>query len=243
MQRKKWFYEQFKGKQQGNIKIIDYIRTDPVKGKIWRCVCACGKEFEAETSKISSGNIQDCPECAKKKRYAEEANRLTKHGHANERLHKIWWSMISRCTYPTDTGYAYYGGKGIKIFKEWLDYANFREWAFNNGYKEEHGRNEITLDRIDSSKDYCPKNCRWVSMNVQALNRRNGGHYITVNGITMCIKHWAKVIGVCRATILYKEDQVEYIKSRLPECFRGYKVNIKGRDITIYDEKGETIRC
>lgn len=43
----------------------------------------------------------------------------------------------------------------------------FCVWALNNGYED-----NLTIDRIDVNKDYCPANCRWVDMHVQATNKR-----------------------------------------------------------------------
>ena len=53
-----------------------------------------------------------------------------------------------------------YGGKGIRVCQEWLDNPElFEEWSLENGYED-----NLTIDRIDSTKDYCPDNCRWVTL-------------------------------------------------------------------------------
>ena len=83
------------------------------------------------------------------------------------RLHNIWHSMKQRCFNKNATGYDYYGGRGISICKEWLDYDNFLDWAINNGYGD-----NLTIDRIDVEGNYEPSNCRFVNSLVQANNTR-----------------------------------------------------------------------
>lgn len=62
----------------------------------------------------------------------------------------------------------------------------FFEWAYENGYKE-----NLTIDRIDVNGNYCPENCRWVDMKVQANNKRNS-RYITYKGQTKTLSEWMK---------------------------------------------------
>jgi len=81
--------------------------------------------------------------------------------------------MKERCTNPQATNYPGYGGRGITICVEWLrDFQAFYDWSMDNGYYESAKRGECTLDRIDVNGNYEPNNCRWVSMKVQAQNRR-----------------------------------------------------------------------
>jgi len=86
----------------------------------------------------------------------------------DERLYGRWNAMKQRCMNPNNKKYEHYGKRGITVCDEWLDYKNFRSWAFKNGY-EKH----LTIDRIDTNGNYEPPNCRWVSQKKQQSNRRN----------------------------------------------------------------------
>lgn len=131
---------------------------------------------------------------------AQKGNKnAVKHGLSNTRLHKIWHSMYCRCYYPTTNQYKNYGGRGIKVCEEWKHtqgFINFYNWAINNGYKE-----NLTLDRIDNNKGYCPENCRWKTPKEQSNNRRNNVCY-TFNGETKTSKQWCELYNVSQTTLL-----------------------------------------
>lgn len=81
--------------------------------------------------------------------------------------------MKQRCELETSLHYKSYGGRGIKLCDEWHDYETFKNWAYSSGYDENAPRGQCTIDRIDVNGNYEPSNCRWVSMEVQAKNKRN----------------------------------------------------------------------
>lgn len=113
-------------------------------------------------------------------------------------------TMIQRCYNKNNPQYADYGGRGIEVCDEWLPkqeaIANgFWKFVDDMGDKPEN----TTLDRIDNSADYSPKNCRWATRAQQQRNRRNN-IVITFNGKTMVAEDWAKEIGISRSVILYR---------------------------------------
>lgn len=80
-----------------------------------------------------------------------------------DRLKRIWKGMKSRCQTPSNTGYLYYGAKGITVCEEWQQFQHFAGWAIVNGY-----RDDLEIDRVDEGGHYEPGNCRWIT---GALNR------------------------------------------------------------------------
>ena len=156
-------------------------------GVVWRCQCDCGNITEVRSNHLRRGAIVSCG-C-----YNREKDRT--HGQSHTPLHHVWQCIKDRCL---NENYAYrdtYGGRGITICDEWLDFNAFYAWAIANGYKE-----GLTIDRIDNNGGYEPNNCRWVDMKVQGRNRRNN-HLLTFNGETHCVTEWAELMGIKASTI------------------------------------------
>lgn len=115
------------------------------------------------------------------------------------RLYRAWRHMKGRCYDPHDIGYAYYGGRGIKVCKEWdNDYLSFKKWALSNGYKD-----FLTLDRIDFNGNYEPYNCRWATRKEQANNRR-GLHKVEYHGETKTLTEWSQITGIKITTLFMR---------------------------------------
>ena len=114
----------------------------------------------------------------------------------NERLYSIWKGIKVRTKNQNHKDYKYCGAKGITICEEWDDsYETFKEWALNNGYAD-----NLTIDRIDNTKGYEPKNCRWTDAYTQA-NNKSTNHMLTLNGKAQTMTQWARETGMKRETI------------------------------------------
>jgi hypothetical protein len=114
-----------------------------------------------------------------------------KHGMSGTKIYKTWHNVRSRCKNPNATKYHIYGGKGIKVCKEWDEsFERFYRWSVENGYKE-----GLTIDRIDGDGDYSPENCRWVDYQTQN-NNTSQNNMITFDGITLTAYQWARKIGM-----------------------------------------------
>lgn len=99
----------------------------------------------------------------------------------------------------------------------------FEEWALSNGYAD-----HLTIDRIDSSKDYCPENCRWVTLQNNAKYKSTTG-VLTVDNVSRTGRDWANECGLGCNTIntmlreYRTEDVITFIRERLknPNKTRG----------------------
>lgn len=182
-----------------------------IGGTLWEFKCDCGKTKITKIYPVKMGRVKSCG-CLHMERCRAGTNRL-KHGDARKgkvtKLHKIWRKMIGRCCCKTDAAYSAYGGRGIKLCKEWLnDYVNFREWANNNGYAE-----GLTIERIDNDKGYCPNNCRFATRKEQARNRRTSNK-VTYRGQTKCLSEWAEELNISEYTLWQRLNKLGWSVER-----------------------------
>lgn len=182
----------FLGKKVGKITIVEYLgKIKKEKGdnhRFWLGKCECGKNIYLRQTDILKETRKSCPKC----------NRSSyKHGMTNTRLFHIWQNMRGRCYCKTNYDYKDYGNRGIKICDEWeYEFLNFYNWAINNGYSD-----ELTLDRIDNEKDYCPENCRWSTAKFQSNHKTNNVYY-TFKRKTQTSKQWCDEYGISQTTFI-----------------------------------------
>lgn len=114
----------------------------------------------------------------------------------NKNLYWVYYAMIQRCYMANCKQYFRYGGRGIRVCREWLeDKTSFYKWAIEQGYRE-----GLTLDRIDNDKGYSPENCRWVDYKAQGNNTRRN-HLITYKGQIKTMKQWSEELGINYSTL------------------------------------------
>lgn len=138
--------------------------------RYYPCRCCCGTEREVYGDHLVKGKSKSCG-CWK-------VDRLFQHGDTRRgkffRLRRIWVGMRSRCRNGNDLDkWKYYGGKGIKVCRKWdSSYLNFKVWALSSGYTD-----CLVIDRIDSSRNYCPSNCRWITPGNNTSRAKGGKLY------------------------------------------------------------------
>ena len=181
------------GKRFGKLTVVRYLGRKG-HGSFWECKCDCGNVVNCYYGNLVKGSSTSCG--CMRSTYAKAFRNC--HGESTGILYSRWAGMKNRCYNPNAKEYENYGGRGIKVCDEWLTYWPFREWAYENGYSE-----ELTLDRIDVNKGYSPENCRWISWEEQAGNKRTS-MFIEYNGIKKTAAEWGRELGIGKDTITYR---------------------------------------
>lgn len=66
--------------------------------------------------------------------------------------------MKQRCLNPNNKDYPDYGGKGVTVCEEWLEFEPFYFWAINHGWKQ-----GFQNHRLDERFGYSMSNCILLS--------------------------------------------------------------------------------
>lgn len=179
-------------KKFGRLFVIGRTENDRHGKPMWKCRCDCGKLLAVRGAALLSGHTVSCG-C-----YCRDLHR--KHGCEGTRLYAVWASMKARCLNESHKAYPDYGGRGIDVCDNWLDFKNFKDWAIKAGYDIGSPKWVCTLDRIDVNKGYFPENCRWVNMDEQGSNKRNKLE-VEYNGEKHTLREWSKILDISYQTL------------------------------------------
>lgn len=157
------------GNTYGTLTVFRYVgKTGSAGHSTWECLCECGGTHVATGTSLREGHVLHCNEC--RKNYSSLY--FLKHGQSNgggvrssSPTYNSWQSMKRRCLEEYSISYPNYGGKGIKVCDRWLE--SFENFLNDMGERP----NGMTLDRIDTSGNYEPSNCRWATKEEQSRNR------------------------------------------------------------------------
>lgn len=181
------------GKRFGKLKVIKKVGVDNNRFITWLCECDCGNKVVVRGSNLRTGNTKSCG-CVRKEN-TKMLNFVT--GMSNSRLHRIWSGMKSRCFNPNAKHYHRYGGRGITVCEEWRhQFKPFYDWAMSHGYTD-----ELTIDRIDNDGNYCPENCRWVTVKEQSRNMSKN-RFVNFRGETLCVADLAIKYNISSSVLL-----------------------------------------
>lgn len=188
------------GQKFNRLTAIEPVGRDKRNSVLWRCKCDCGNETITTVSHLRNGHTKSCG-CLMRETSAINMHNITfKTGCSLERLYAVWSEMLLRCNNPANKAYKHYGGRGIKVCKEWQDYLAFKDWAYSHGYNENAKCHECTIDRIDVNGNYCPENCRWATNAEQIVNKQDTV-YVELNGERMALSQAAEKLRMNYGTL------------------------------------------
>jgi len=158
---------ELKDQQFGDWTVLEEAKNNKPR-KYWKCLCKCGTISIIHGSDLKLGKSTKCKGCLIK--YI--AKKRTTHGCSSKTTrtaeYRTWSSMLSRCNNLNNKRYYDYGGRGIKVCKEWSN--SFETFLKDVGIKP---FKNSSLDRINNNGNYEPDNIRWATPKQQANNRRN----------------------------------------------------------------------
>ena len=152
------------GRRFGRLVAVELLDTAGTHGgRLWSCRCDCGKVSDVPRGRLIDGSVQSCG-CLRRD---HAASLSATHGLSSSPEWMAWHSLRDRCNNPNNAAYAGYGGRGITVDPNW-------DSSFETFYNDVGPRPSSfhSLDRENVNGNYEPGNVRWVTGEIQQLNRR-----------------------------------------------------------------------
>lgn len=185
------------------------------------CLCDCGREDYVSHLSLSRRVADKCPQCARSTHGFCRRDSLVQDEYA------IWAGMKSRCENESDYSFRLYGGRGICVCDSWSS-------SFESFYRDIGPRpsKKHTLDRIDVNGDYCPENCRWATIDVQANNRRTNIR-INCNGEELTGSQLDRRLGFNRGVVARRKAKGWTDEEIISTPVHGYTIEHDGLSLTL----------
>lgn len=157
--------------------------------KMHKFLCVCGKIKIIQLRYVLGGITKSCG-CLT---HEITAQSVRTHGLRSNPLYSVHNGMMRRCHDPKDKEFKNYGKRGITVCKKWHNIKNFvseMESSYSKG---------LLIERVDNSKGYSKKNCRWATPAEQSRNKRSNIKYKGE-----CARDAAKRLGGCNSLVIMR---------------------------------------
>lgn len=174
--------------------VVVALSDQRIKGEyVWECLCDCGNTIYRASSKVRLGGGCRCM-----------MGRAIKHGMEGTPEFTAYWAMRTRCYDIKADSYKHYGGRGIRVYAEWLGSNGFELFFAHVGLRPSP---KHSLDRYPNKDgNYEPGNVRWASPEEQQRNRRNN-RLFTLDGVTRTQVEWVEITGFSELTLAYRRKK------------------------------------
>ena len=142
------------------------------KQAFWLCACTCGCSVVVAGYYLRCGHTTSCG-CFHRERIGV-LHRT--HGKSGSPVYQRWHRMLRHYNNKQSKDYVNYGARGIRVCTRWRRFESFYQ---DMGDPPEN----MILGRKDATADYSKSNCRWVTPEQQANNRRNVQLYSYAGGM------------------------------------------------------------
>lgn len=187
------------GLKFGRLQVLSRVEIQYKSKPVWNCLCECGNTTNVYGFNLTRSMTKSCGCLAKE----VARDRLKTHGLKNHRLYDTWNKMVRRCSSPLDSGWDYYGSRGISVSDDWMEISAFIS-DMEPTYKE-----GLTLERVDVNGNYCKENCIWLEKDLQAKNKRMyKTNQVGIAGVSIIFNK-----GVETVKARFQSNHIRYVKT------------------------------
>lgn len=206
---------QIVGQRFSRLIVVRFSHTN--KNSYWVCKCDCGNESIVAGNNLKRGISTSCGCLRKETTYT----RSTTHHDTRTRFYNIWCMMKRRILNPKCLDYPKYGGRGIQLCSEWMDFINFKNDMHESYLKHvaEFGEKDTTIERKNNDGNYNPSNCCWATKAEQVANYRHN-RIINYNGLTLHLAEAARKYGINPMTLVDRLDHGWSVEQAIEEPVR-----------------------
>lgn len=176
-------------KKFGRLTVIEYlgVKLQARKTKAqWKAICECGNYWNGSGNSLQSGKAKSCGCLALELNVCIKSHE--EYHHSKE--YNTWVKIKQRCYNIKSKDYSNYGGRGIKVSREWL--GSFSTFLMDMGRSPTKTH---TIDRINVNEGYSKENCRWATRLDQCNNQRKN-ILIEYNNETLTLSQLSEKLGI-----------------------------------------------